>query len=121
MEAKSVTGNQLAPPEALLGLPPGKSLTVDELQRDRLTRVAETNWSVTLVPRAPFNSSLVVEIYRTELNSSAGHKSVPLQRVMVLEISQYLENYLWPHFDPESATFEHVMSIILMVNEKVRI
>lgn len=44
---------------------------------------------------------------------------MPLQRVMILEVSQYLENYLWPNFDPETATFEHVMSMILMVNEKV--
>jgi hypothetical protein len=48
-----------------------------------------------------------------------GNKPVPLQRVMILEVSQYLENYLWPHFDSGSATFEHVMSIIIMVNEKV--
>ncbi|KAG5008532.1 hypothetical protein JHK85_027074 [Glycine max] len=39
---------------------------------------------------------------------------------MILEVSQYLENYLWPHFDPLAATFEHVMSIIIMVNEKFR-
>lgn len=38
---------------------------------------------------------------------------------MILEVSQYLENYLWPYFDPETATFEHVMSMILMINEKV--
>ncbi|XP_024175565.1 RNA helicase aquarius-like [Rosa chinensis] len=45
---------------------------------------------------------------------------VPLQRVMILEVSQYLENYLFPNFDPETAMFEHVMSMILMVNEKFR-
>uniref|UniRef100_A0A6N2JXI8 RNA helicase aquarius N-terminal domain-containing protein n=1 Tax=Salix viminalis TaxID=40686 RepID=A0A6N2JXI8_SALVM len=39
---------------------------------------------------------------------------------MILEVSQYLENYLWPNFDPETATFEHVMSMILMINEKFR-
>lgn len=48
-----------------------------------------------------------------------GIKPVPLQRVMILEVSQYLENYLWPNFDPETASFEHVMSMLLMVNEKV--
>nr|POE51333.1 intron-binding protein aquarius [Quercus suber] len=37
---------------------------------------------------------------------------------MILEVSQYLENYLWPNFDPNKASFEHVMSMILMVNEK---
>ncbi|CAI5484003.1 unnamed protein product [Closterium sp. Yama58-4] len=39
---------------------------------------------------------------------------------MVLEVSQYLEKYLWPNFEPETASVEHVMSIILMVNEKFR-
>lgn len=39
---------------------------------------------------------------------------------MLLEISQYLENYLWPNFNEETATYEHIMSIILMVNEKFR-
>lgn len=32
---------------------------------------------------------------------------------------QYLENYLWPHFDEEAST-EHVLSIMAMVNEKFR-
>lgn len=31
-------------------------------------------------------------------------KTVPLQRVMILEVSQYLENYLWPNFDAETAS-----------------
>lgn len=62
-----------------------------------------------------FDSELVDKIYRTELNVSSS-----MQRAMVLEISQYLEKTLWPHFDPQTASFEHVMSIILMVNEKFR-
>lgn len=51
---------------------------------------------------------------------AGSRKPVPLQRVMILEVSQYLENYLWPNFDPETASFEHVMSMIIMINEKFR-
>lgn len=40
--------------------------------------------------------------------------------MQLLEISQYLENYLWPHFDAAAATPAHVMSIILMLNEKFK-
>lgn len=69
--------------------------------------------------KKPFNPDLVKEIYETELLVKKGRKPVPLQRVMILEVSQYLENYLWPNFDHQSATFEHVMSMIIMVNEKV--
>ena len=37
----------------------------------------------------------------------------------MLEFSQYLENYLWPNYSAE-ATDAHVMSIVVMVNEKFR-
>lgn len=38
---------------------------------------------------------------------------------MVLEFSQYLENYLWPNYKP-GASHSHVMSIVVMLNEKFR-
>ncbi|KAJ0987357.1 hypothetical protein J5N97_005713 [Dioscorea zingiberensis] len=117
--------NQPAPPQA--SAPPGVSLsgsiTLLEIQRDRLTKIAAANWSRSAgadPPVRPFDPDLVKEIYDTELLVSGGRKTVPLHRVMILEVSQYLENYLWPNFDPETATFEHVMSMILMVNEKFR-
>lgn len=59
------------------------------------------------------------DYHLTFLLNIGGRKPVPLQRVMILEVSQYLENYLLPNFSPETASFEHVMSMILMVNEKV--
>ncbi|KAE9595341.1 putative intron-binding protein aquarius [Lupinus albus] len=101
------------------------TITLSEIQRDRITKIAEENWLKTgdaaaEAKKNPFDAELVKKIYETELVVKEGHKPVPLQRVMILEVSQYLENYLWPNFDPESATFEHVMSIILMVNEKFR-
>ena len=37
-------------------------------------------------------------------------KTVPVQRVKILEVI---------NFDPEAAMFEHVMSMMLMINEKV--
>lgn len=98
------------------------SITLLEIQRDRLTKIAAANWSRAAgaePPARPFDPSLVKEIYDTELLVSGARKTVPLHRVMILEVSQYLENYLWPNFNPETATLEHVMSMILMVNEKV--
>ncbi|OAY64326.1 Intron-binding protein aquarius [Ananas comosus] len=96
------------------------SITLVEIQRDRLTKIAAANWGKSSGGRN-FDPELVREIYETELRvSGTGRKTVPLHRVMILEVSQYLENYLWPNFDPETATFEHVMSMILMVNEKFR-
>ncbi|WCJ39022.1 P-loop containing nucleoside triphosphate hydrolases superfamily protein [Euphorbia peplus] len=103
------------------------SITLSEIQRDRLTKIAAANWMKTgggesneVVGKKGFDPELVKKIYETELKVKDGRKPVPLQRVMILEVSQYLENYLWPNFDPETANFEHVMSMILMVNEKFR-
>lgn len=39
---------------------------------------------------------------------------------MALEYSQYLENYLWRHFTPDCTSPAHLLSIVLMVNEKWR-
>lgn len=38
---------------------------------------------------------------------------------MLLEFSQYLENYLWPNYSTD-ASDAHVLSIVVMVNEKFR-
>lgn len=46
------------------------SITLNEIQRDRLTKIAEANWSKagnSTEPRKPFNPELVKEIYDTEL------------------------------------------------------
>ncbi|XAR61582.1 hypothetical protein NMG60_11016040 [Bertholletia excelsa] len=99
------------------------SITLVEIQQDRLTKIAAANWSNTSGGdplKKPFSPELVKEIYETELLVKGGRKPVPLHRVMILEVSQYLENYLWPNFDPDTSTFEHVMSMILMINEKFR-
>ncbi|KAH9608634.1 hypothetical protein KSS87_011141 [Heliosperma pusillum] len=99
------------------------SITLSDIQRDRLTQIAAATWlpsSSSSVSASAFNPDLVDQIYRTELTVMSGNKTVPLQRVMILEVSQYLENYLWPHFHPNTATFQHLMSIILMINEKFR-
>lgn len=39
---------------------------------------------------------------------------------MMLEFSQYLENYLWPNYKNGSASHAHMMSIVVMLNEKFR-
>lgn len=39
---------------------------------------------------------------------------------MMLEFSQYLENYLWPNYITKESSRAHMMSIVVMVNEKFR-
>lgn len=112
--------NQLddKPVESKAGSTLPSAITLSEIQRDRLTKIASENW---LKAERPFDAELVKEIYTTELTVKEGRKTVPLHRVMILEVSQYLENYLWPNFKAETASFEHVMSMILMINEKVNV
>ncbi|GIL75166.1 hypothetical protein Vretimale_7780 [Volvox reticuliferus] len=116
LQVKSIPDAQSTPKQ------PGSLLTVAEIVTDKLTRIARKNWSNAARSRDPppaFKPKLVWSIYRDELGG-ASMRSPSFKRVMLLEVSQYLENYLWPNFDPETATFEHVMSIVLMVNEKFR-
>lgn len=110
--------SQQQQPESKSGSTVPSSITLSEIQRDRLTKTASENWQRTEKAK-PFDAELVKEIYMKELTVKEGRKPVPLHRVMILEVSQYLENYLWPNFDAETASFEHVMSMMLMVNEKV--
>ncbi|GFR52138.1 hypothetical protein Agub_g14653, partial [Astrephomene gubernaculifera] len=103
-------------------VPKGSQLTVAEIATDKLTKLARRNWSneARAQDKPPeFKPKLVQSIYRTELGGGSS-RGPSLRRVMMLEVSQYLENYLWPNFDPETASFEHVMSILLMINEKFR-
>ena len=86
-----------------------------QIAADRLTKVAEENWAAAAqkAEKPPsFRPELVQEIYKRELGGGA--PSPPkLKRIMMLEISQYLENYLWPHFDEEASSVAHIMSILV--------
>ncbi|KAF9611000.1 hypothetical protein IFM89_026306 [Coptis chinensis] len=111
--------NETEQQKQLTNIPSTSSITLLEIQRDRLTKIAEENWGDVKRKVKDFSGELVKQIYQTELLVTTG-KTVPLQRVMILEVSQYLENYLWPNFHQDTSGFEHVMSMILMINEKFR-
>ena len=63
-----------------------RTITLSEIQRDRLTKIAEDNWSKAAGggkesgSERRFNPELMEEIYKTELLVKGGRKSVPLQR-----------------------------------------
>jgi intron-binding protein aquarius len=56
---------------------------------------------------------MIKDIYTREIFK--GNSS----RFQLLEVSSYLENYLWPHYSKERSQ-EHTLSILLMVNEKYK-
>jgi intron-binding protein aquarius len=71
-------------------------------------------WDPSAPKNAPFKPEIVTRLY-TQLSRPKGQRVVQL-----LELSQYLECYLWAHFDDKASSDEHVMSVIILVNEKFR-
>eukprot|EP00002_Diphylleia_rotans_P007289 TRINITY_DN1680_c0_g1_i2.p1 TRINITY_DN1680_c0_g1~~TRINITY_DN1680_c0_g1_i2.p1 ORF type:complete len:1430 (+),score=347.90 TRINITY_DN1680_c0_g1_i2:54-4343(+) len=96
----------------------GHMLTVQQIVSDRLTMIAQRNWALDLTRSGThtpaFDPTLVADIYHTELKTNES------TRLMLLEFSGYLENYLWPNFDARTSSVEHVLSIMMIVNEKFR-
>ena len=66
-----------------------------QIEADSLTKTARQNWLAATPP--PFKPDLVVRIYNSEL-AGKREDAPKLRRIMLLEISQYLENYLIPNF-----------------------
>ncbi|CAH8534028.1 unnamed protein product [Schistosoma rodhaini] len=103
--------------------------SVDYVSQDRISQLARTYWITTQGPLKnshpsacptdtyrPFQPNVMERIYRQELLASGfSHR-----RCLALELNQYLEQWLWPHFEPDTSSRAHVLSICAMVNEKAR-
>ncbi|KRZ57022.1 Intron-binding protein aquarius [Trichinella nativa] len=90
--------------------------TVEEMAHEKLTRIAASYWANFGNAHRPFSAKVVADIYKNELLE----KNFAVRPIVLLEFSQYLERFLWPNFDVNTATVEHVMSILVMANEKIR-
>ncbi|RNA15940.1 intron-binding aquarius [Brachionus plicatilis] len=92
--------------------------TVDQIAKDAITQIAHRFWSQqdATKPLEPFDPNLIEDIYLNELLKT----NFSLRRIMLLEFSQYLENYLWKNFQSDQTTKAHLLSIVIMVNEKFR-
>lgn len=91
-------------------------MTVEQIQEDRLTQLANEFWTDSALKEGkPFNPQIVEDIYHKELIGT----DFSTKRIMMLEFSRYMENYLWSHFS-EKASVSHILSIVVIVNEKFR-
>ena len=84
-----------------------------EFDTEKIMALAAEHWAG---EGKAFSKEVVLKVYNEELKPS----NFALSRVMCLEYSQYLEKYLWPNFDAATSTDAHVLSLVLMVNEKFR-
>lgn len=92
------------------------SITLAQIKSDKLTILSEQYWSPhTANDHLPYNADIIVDIYNNEIR-----RKDSMRNIIMLEFSQYLENYLWPNYDPEKSSHEHLMSIVVMANEKFR-
>ncbi|CRK91496.1 CLUMA_CG005162, isoform A [Clunio marinus] len=92
-----------------------EQLTVTQIETDYITDLSNKYWSLDKSQNdlLPYDAKIVEKVYNQEISSGDS------RRIMILEFSRYLENYLWPNFGEES-TSAHVMSIIFLLNEKFR-
>lgn len=91
--------------------------TVEEIKDDRITQLAAEFWAPSTVGyHKPFDPKIVEIIYEQEIMGS----NFNIRRIMMLEVSQYLESYLWPNYLADVSSHSHMMSIVIMMNEKFR-
>ncbi|CAG9762602.1 unnamed protein product [Ceutorhynchus assimilis] len=90
--------------------------TVQQIQKDRITQLAEKYWAPHSAEKhVAFDPNVIEDIYMQDIRGS----NFAIRRIMVLEFSQYLEKFLWPNYKP-GASIAHILSIVVMVNEKFR-
>ncbi|KAI8576105.1 hypothetical protein K450DRAFT_258492 [Umbelopsis ramanniana AG] len=102
------------PPSALAG-GKGKQFTQVDVQNDPVFALAKKHWD-TDNHKVKWNAKIVEEIAADYFGSTSWDG----RKVMLLELLQFLEKYLWPHFDLTKSSLNHVLSICVMVNEKCR-
>ena len=84
--------------------------SISQLEKDPIYQLAEKYWSKPSTHT--FDPKIVKQIYKDELSSKNY-----ISRTPILELSRYLENFLWPNYDEKSSK-QHIFSIIFMINQK---
>ncbi|KAF4519034.1 hypothetical protein B566_EDAN001619 [Ephemera danica] len=112
-----MTGPQAEKSAVTPGKAKGPAPTVEQINADRITQLANQYWAPYTVERhLPFDGKIIDDIYVKEIRGS----NFAVRRIMMLEFSQYVENYLWPNYVTNKSSHAHLMSIVVMVNEKFR-
>ena len=97
-----------------------KRARVDDDRADdevtRIQRLAAEHWPVS--GGGTFKGEVVESVYGAYLRRHARGRAAAT-RLGALELSGYLERYLWPNLT-DGASWEHVMSIVSLVNLKAR-
>ncbi|XP_006274043.1 RNA helicase aquarius [Alligator mississippiensis] len=98
--------------------PPKKIVapTVSQINAEFVTQLAHRYWAPHVQKRLCFDAKVIEDVYVKEIVKS----KFAIRKIMLLEFSQYLENYLWINYSSEVSSKAYLMSICCMVNEKFR-
>ncbi|KAM9381229.1 RNA helicase aquarius [Phaethornis superciliosus] len=99
-------------------VPPKKIVapTVSQINAEYVTQLANKYWAPHVKKKLAFDLKVIEDVYTKEIVRS----KFAIRKIMLLEFSQYLENYLWMNYSPEVSSKAYLMSICCMVNEKFR-
>ncbi|KAM9294455.1 RNA helicase aquarius [Gastrophryne carolinensis] len=90
--------------------------TVTQMNAEFVSQLAKNYWAPHSKKKLPFDPKVIEDIYIKEIVKS----KFSIRKIMLLEFSQYLENYLWVNYSPEVSSRAYLMSICCIVNEKFR-
>ncbi|KAJ8411857.1 hypothetical protein AAFF_G00154950 [Aldrovandia affinis] len=90
--------------------------SVTQINAEYVTQLANKYWAPHSKIKLPFDPKVMEEIYHKEILQS----KFAIRKIMLLEFSQYLENYLWVNYAPQVSSYAYLMSICCIVNEKFR-
>ncbi|CAG10389.1 unnamed protein product [Tetraodon nigroviridis] len=90
--------------------------SVAQINAEYVTQLANKYWAPHSTSKLPFDLKVMEDIYGTEIVQS----KFSIRKIMLLEFSQYLENYLWVNYTPKVSNRAFIMSICCIVNEKFR-
>eukprot|EP00066_Takifugu_rubripes_P001547 XP_003962796.1 PREDICTED: intron-binding protein aquarius [Takifugu rubripes] len=90
--------------------------SVAQINAEYVTQLANKYWAPHATNKLPFDLKVMGDVYETEIVQS----KFSIRKIMLLEFSQYLENYLWVNYTPEVSSHAFLMSICCIVNEKFR-
>ncbi|KAK3563005.1 hypothetical protein QTP86_013270 [Hemibagrus guttatus] len=90
--------------------------SVAQINAEYVTQLSNKYWAPHAKNKLPFDSKVVEDVYQNEILKS----KFAIRKIMLLEFSQYLENYLWVNYSPKVSSNSYLMSICCIVNEKFR-
>uniref|UniRef100_A0A8C5CE19 Aquarius intron-binding spliceosomal factor n=1 Tax=Gadus morhua TaxID=8049 RepID=A0A8C5CE19_GADMO len=90
--------------------------SVSQINAEYVTQLANKYWAPHVKNKLPFDPKVNVEYNQL----THFYFRFAIRKIMLLEFSQYLENYLWVNYTPKRSSNAFLMSISCIVNEKFR-